>query len=342
MWEVLVEKDTIYITEGGVRLKIGVARYRPNMEFARHEADRRNRDPSVRDFSLTPRLMQRYMQVGGWRLSRTMYQMGVVCDWREVKSLVGVIVAKTQRDYIPNPDCSIFSYFWRQIMWRVGHILAGRRWTDYKLLCLAEQTREPDDRSVLRSRYCSIKDDSEQKGQKHQPEVPLHCLDETRRFVIDRMFVDGMTLQQVGDLMGISRERVRQIKEDALHALRRRLGEAVGPREAYFKCHKCHNPATVVPAGEIRRAPPRSARRRGRPRLSGAKPYWQHLMDAVLSSPHPVEKKWLLDTVIERGGYSFSTYYNELRRMIRRGTLALVKRRNHATGLLERMISVAK
>ena len=65
-------------------------------------------------------------------------------------------------------------------------------------------------------------------------------------------------------------------------------------------------------------------------------------MDAVLSSPHPVEKKWLLDTVIERGGYSFSTYYNELRRMIRRGTLALVKRRNHATGLLERMISVAK
>ena len=91
MWEVLVEKDTIYITEGGVRLKIGVARYRPNMEFARHEADRRNRDPSVRDFSLTPRLMQRYMQVGGWRLSRTMYQMGVVCDWREGKSLVGEI-----------------------------------------------------------------------------------------------------------------------------------------------------------------------------------------------------------------------------------------------------------
>ena len=230
MWEVLVEKDTIYITEGGVRLKIGVARYSLYMEFARHEADRRNRDPSVRDFSLTPSLMQRYMQVGGWRLRRTMYQIGVVCDWWEVHSLVGVIVAKTQRDYIPNPDCSIFSYFWRQIMWRVGHILAGRRWAEYKMLCLAEQTREPDDRSVLRSRYCSIKDDSEQKGQKHQPEVPLHCLDKTRRFVIDRMFVDGMTLRQIGDLMGISRERVRQLKEDALHAMRRRLGEAVGPR----------------------------------------------------------------------------------------------------------------
>lgn len=80
---------------------------------------------------------------------------------------------------------------------------------------LADTRQESPDSSILRT------------SAKEQVDKVLDCLDERERYVILRYFgLDGneaLTLDQIGGLLGVTRERIRQIKERALGRLRHPL-----------------------------------------------------------------------------------------------------------------------
>lgn len=77
---------------------------------------------------------------------------------------------------------------------------------------LADTRQESPDSSILRT------------SAREQVEKVLGCLDDRERYVILRYFgLDGneaRTLDQIGSLLGVTRERIRQIKERALGRLR--------------------------------------------------------------------------------------------------------------------------
>lgn len=52
--------------------------------------------------------------------------------------------------------------------------------------------------------------------------VTVHKLTQRERMrrVLELRYLEGMTLEQVGDIMGVTRERVRQIEAKALRILR--------------------------------------------------------------------------------------------------------------------------
>ncbi|MSR81556.1 MAG: RNA polymerase sigma factor RpoD/SigA [Candidatus Latescibacteria bacterium] len=80
---------------------------------------------------------------------------------------------------------------------------------------LADTRQESPDSSILRT------------SAREQVEKVLGCLDDRERYVILRYFgLDGneaRTLDQIGSLLGVTRERIRQIKERALGRLRHPL-----------------------------------------------------------------------------------------------------------------------
>lgn len=51
-------------------------------------------------------------------------------------------------------------------------------------------------------------------------DVPLHVLSEKQKTVLDYRFTHSMTLQQIGDKMGYTKERIRQIQDKALDRLK--------------------------------------------------------------------------------------------------------------------------
>jgi RNA polymerase primary sigma factor len=55
----------------------------------------------------------------------------------------------------------------------------------------------------------------------------LECLSDKQRYVVRMRYWEDKTLQQIGDVLGLSRERVRQIEADSLQKLRRVVGEYV-------------------------------------------------------------------------------------------------------------------
>jgi RNA polymerase primary sigma factor len=55
----------------------------------------------------------------------------------------------------------------------------------------------------------------------------LENLSDKQRLVVRMRFWEDKTLQQIGDVLGLSRERVRQIEADSLQKLRRVVGEYV-------------------------------------------------------------------------------------------------------------------
>ena len=80
------------------------------------------------------------------------------------------------------------------------------------LATLADPSQEAPDTEVLR------------QSARDQIECILSSLDERERFIVLRYFgLDGdeaLTLDQIGELLGVTRERIRQIKERALSRLR--------------------------------------------------------------------------------------------------------------------------
>ena len=59
-------------------------------------------------------------------------------------------------------------------------------------------------------------------------EVLEECLDEREQAVIRGRFWDGRTLAAIGETLGLSRERVRQLERQALGKLRRALEQTIG------------------------------------------------------------------------------------------------------------------
>lgn len=57
--------------------------------------------------------------------------------------------------------------------------------------------------------------------------VAVDALPERESKIIYRRYMDGCTMQEVGDEMGVSRERVRQIEKKALDALRHHFNPEV-------------------------------------------------------------------------------------------------------------------
>jgi len=58
----------------------------------------------------------------------------------------------------------------------------------------------------------------------------LQCLSSKEKYVIEKRIMthDPVTLQEIGDSLNLSRERIRQIENEALRKLRGELGQGVG------------------------------------------------------------------------------------------------------------------
>lgn len=56
-------------------------------------------------------------------------------------------------------------------------------------------------------------------------EPVLSDIDERQRDVLVRSYVDGQSLEDIGDAYGVSRERIRQLRFKALASLRWRVKE---------------------------------------------------------------------------------------------------------------------
>ena len=52
----------------------------------------------------------------------------------------------------------------------------------------------------------------------------MATLDEREQYIIRKRFMDGWALSEVGDELGITKERVRQVQNEALGKMRRRMG----------------------------------------------------------------------------------------------------------------------
>ncbi len=72
-----------------------------------------------------------------------------------------------------------------------------------------------------------------------------------RTIIVRRFGLDGgpaMTLAAVGETIGLSRERVRQIEQKAMARLRARLEEVWGRTEEEYRSHARHQEVSVPPA----------------------------------------------------------------------------------------------
>jgi RNA polymerase primary sigma factor len=55
---------------------------------------------------------------------------------------------------------------------------------------------------------------------------------EKMRLILELRYIEGMTLEQVGDIMGVTRERVRQIEAKAIRILRANHDNRIKAMEA--------------------------------------------------------------------------------------------------------------
>ena len=80
---------------------------------------------------------------------------------------------------------------------------------------------------VLESRLLELKRRLSRTNIRHDEQL-LALLDDRERKIIYGRFVNGKTLQEIGDEFGLTRERIRQIEEHALRKINRGLWKANG------------------------------------------------------------------------------------------------------------------
>ena len=167
---------------------------------------------------------------------------------------------------------------------------------------------------------------------------PYNVLTERKRYIIERLYEDNMTLQQVGDILGISRERVRQLHEDALHSLRFHLKEiTIMPTIIpTFQQIDTPSPETTPLSSEavVIHATKRQHRFSKYPLDS------QQLINIINKAGGTIEKRELIKSALHDGPRSFSTYHLTLNKMIKDNTLIFNKFRCPKTGLIKRYVSV--
>src|SRR5690348_6465107 len=68
----------------------------------------------------------------------------------------------------------------------------------------------------------------------------------TKRFCLDQKSKEGLTLAELGDSYGITRERIRQIEVAALHEVRKKMNESASTKAILAAVHKHINGAEGV------------------------------------------------------------------------------------------------
>jgi RNA polymerase nonessential primary-like sigma factor len=115
-------------------------------------------------------------------------------------------------------------------------MVAHRSSGEPRVLSLDQDAVSEGGLTVLDRLACSRSPSPEDEADRHRVrslvrrEVAL--LSERQRVIIENRFgLDGrpaMTFQELGQMLGLSRERARQIEEEAMARLRRRLAKATG------------------------------------------------------------------------------------------------------------------
>ena len=340
MWDIVVDNDILFISDGDKRYKIGSNRFAQNRELALHEISRRVIDPTVADFRLPPMFAKSLLRTGVAKLSLLLHRIGRKYYWRDIASLTGILLAKAQKYYIPNPDSSFFTYFTSIIYKTASDFKYGTYRPEYsdffpKPNHPVKRGCHITDSTISRSFYSSIIDDSDQKGSKYQPIIPYSALTERKRYIIEKLYEDNMTLQQVGDILGISRERVRQLHEDALHSLRFHLKEiTIIPTFQQIDPPSPETAPLSPETGVIHAA--KRQRRLSKYHLDS-----QQLINIINKAGGTIEKRELIKSALHDGPRSFSTYHLTLNKMIKDNTLIFNKFRCPKTGLIKRYISIA-
>ncbi len=113
-------------------------------------------------------------------------------------------------------------------------VVAHRNVGDPRVLSLDQETTNEGGVTVLDRLACSKFPSPEDEAERHRVRSLVRRevgqLSERQRVIVQNRFgLDGrpaMTFQELGNLLGLSRERARQIEEEALVRLRRRLAKA--------------------------------------------------------------------------------------------------------------------
>ena len=93
----------------------------------------------------------------------------------------------------------------------------------YNIVSLDEKLSDDGDED----KYIFVSDDScfeEDIINKETVEQLLECLDDREKDIIIKRYYNGLTLEQVGSLLNLTRERIRQIEDKALRRMRKYCG----------------------------------------------------------------------------------------------------------------------
>jgi len=109
-WQVVQKNGYIWITNGKKEIKISLDKTRYGMDFAKHEADRRNKNPDVNNFSFQEESIKRIVNNFAIKKFYCFQKIKFKVDYETVLSDCYLAFVKAQNNFIPG-DVTFLNYY---------------------------------------------------------------------------------------------------------------------------------------------------------------------------------------------------------------------------------------
>lgn len=203
LWTKVCLNNCIYISDGSNLYKIG-KESKFYHKMADREVKRRNLNPKAEGFEFSKKDIYKLINVGARINFRTTSE-------EERYDIASYTLVRCIKHYKLNPKASFMHYYFRAVYNAHANRRKERLVTNVRI----------DDDLIESAVYHSLDRDCVDS----KVIVDFKFLTPRELDIITKRYMNGLTLKEVGDELGMTRERIRQIEGNALNRIRRSMGE---------------------------------------------------------------------------------------------------------------------